>query len=91
VQLCDTPEDGFLEAETYVGVLNVLKKPNFFLNKVHLVGDKTLISQNICPHAVHKVPLHGRKTGVWCAASARKVIRSLFFEETIDNSPTMLS
>jgi hypothetical protein len=29
-------EDGFLEAETYVGDLNVLKKPNFgFLNKEH--------------------------------------------------------
>jgi hypothetical protein len=40
----------FLEAETYVGVLNVLKKPNFgFLNKVHLVGDQTLITvMNVC-------------------------------------------
>jgi hypothetical protein len=43
------PEDGFLEAETYVGFLNVLKKPNivFFLNKVHLVGDETLITRNV--------------------------------------------
>jgi hypothetical protein len=41
------PEDDFKEAETYVGVfLNVLRKPYIgFLNKVHLVGDKTLISE----------------------------------------------
>ena len=39
------PEDGFLEAETYVGILNVLKNLILVsLNKVHLVGDETLIS-----------------------------------------------
>jgi hypothetical protein len=42
------PEDGFLESKTYVGgFLNVLKKSYIgFLNKVHLVGDKTLICEN---------------------------------------------
>jgi hypothetical protein len=38
------PEDGFKETEIYVGFFNVLRKPYIgFLNKVHLVGDKTLI------------------------------------------------
>jgi hypothetical protein len=52
------PDDGFLEAETYVGAfLNDFKETLywFFLNKVHLVGDEIstmYISRNTVAHSL---------------------------------------
>jgi hypothetical protein len=53
VQLCDPPDDGFLETETYVGAffkrfLNDFKETLYwvFLNEVYLVGGETLIGNN---------------------------------------------
>jgi hypothetical protein len=46
------PEDGFKEAETYVGVFFKCFEETLyigFLNKVYLVGDKTLIRRNDPP------------------------------------------
>jgi hypothetical protein len=37
------------------------------------------------PHAVHEVPLHDLKVGVWCAISARRIIGPVFFHETINS------
>jgi hypothetical protein len=31
------------------------------------------------PHAVHEVPLHDEKVGVWCAVSGRRIIGPIFF------------
>jgi hypothetical protein len=39
-------------------------------------------SQN--PHLTHEVPLHPVKVGVWCAVSARRVLGSLFCNETVN-------
>jgi hypothetical protein len=38
-------------------------------------------SQN--PNLTHEVPLHPVKVGVWCAASARRIVVLAFFKETI--------
>jgi hypothetical protein len=39
-------------------------------------------SQN--PHVTHEVQLHPVKVGVWCAVSARRIARPVFFNETIN-------
>jgi hypothetical protein len=37
------------------------------------------------PHAVHKVPLHDQKVGVWCAVSGRRIIGPLFVYDTVNS------
>ena len=36
-------------------------------------------------HAVHNVPLHVLKVTVWCAVSECKIIKQIFFTETINS------
>ena len=36
-------------------------------------------------HAVHDVPLHDLKVTVWCAVSECKIIKQMFFKETINS------
>jgi hypothetical protein len=37
------------------------------------------------PHAVHHVPLHSEKVGVWCALRPRRIIGPIFFHETTNS------
>jgi hypothetical protein len=37
------------------------------------------------PHTVHQIPLHDRKFAVWCALSARRVICTIFYHETVNS------
>jgi hypothetical protein len=37
------------------------------------------------PHALRAVPPNDLKTGVWCAVSARRITRPMFFHETINS------
>jgi hypothetical protein len=37
------------------------------------------------PHAVHPIPLHYIKIGVWCAVSARWIIRPMSYHETVNS------
>jgi hypothetical protein len=39
-------------------------------------------SQN--PHLTHEILLHPVKVGVWCAVSAKRIVVSVFFNETIN-------
>jgi hypothetical protein len=37
------------------------------------------------PHAIHQVPLHSEKVGVWCALSPPRIISPIFFHETVNS------
>jgi hypothetical protein len=37
------------------------------------------------PHAVHEVPLHDLKVGVWCETSERRTIQPSSFHETVNS------
>jgi hypothetical protein len=41
------------------------------------------------PHAIHQVPLHSEKVGVWCALSPRRITGPIFFHETVKLTDTL--
>jgi len=49
---------------------------------MHQVGAKSNRQCYRYPHVVQEVPLHGLQVRAWCAASAHKIIKPVFSEET---------
>ena len=41
------------------------------------------------PNAIHEVPPHSEKTGVWCGMSRRRIIGSIFFDATVTTAAYM--
>jgi hypothetical protein len=63
----------------------------FITDEVYFHLSGYVNSQNIWvrsdenPHAVHQIPLHGIKTGVWCAVSAMWIIDRMIYHETVNS------
>jgi hypothetical protein len=51
----------------------------------HVNAQNVRIWSNENPHAIHQVPLHSEKVGVWCAVSPRRIIGSIFFHNTVNS------
>jgi hypothetical protein len=63
----------------------------FYTSEVwfHLSGYVTCQNSNYWstknPHSIHEVPLRDAKIGLWCVISAQRIIRALFFQETLNS------
>jgi hypothetical protein len=51
----------------------------------HVSAQNVRIWSDDNPHALHQVPLHSEKVGVWCALNPRRIIGLIFFHKTVNS------